>query len=49
MIFSQAYSSKKEYLKQNIFHHSVWDRIVFNKIKERLGGRVKFMVCGAGI
>lgn len=25
----------------------MWDRLVFNKIKEKLGGRVRFMVSGA--
>lgn len=25
----------------------MWDRLVFNKIKEKLGGRVRFMASGA--
>lgn len=25
----------------------IWDRLVFNKIKDRLGGRVRFMTSGA--
>ncbi|KAL6292919.1 hypothetical protein ACE6H2_001061 [Prunus campanulata] len=25
----------------------IWDRLVFNKIKEKLGGRVRFMGFGA--
>lgn len=25
----------------------IWDKLVFNKIKEKLGGRVRFMTSGA--
>ena len=26
---------------------AIWDRLVFNKIKDKLGGRVRFMTSGA--
>ena len=36
-----AVSSKKYYLKNGAhYSHSVWDRLVFNKIKQAFGGHV---------
>lgn len=47
-LFNMAFSSKKYYLKEGYLNHTIWDALVFNKVKARLGGNVKFMVCGAG-
>lgn len=42
MLFDYAYKSKLSYLEKGEgFTHAIWDRVVFNKIKEKLGGRVK--------
>lgn len=46
-LFNWAMSSKKGYLKEGYLTHSVWDALVFKKTKDRLGGRVKYMVTGA--
>jgi len=46
-LFDTAYESKTEGLKEGYLTHAVWDRLVFNNIKNRLGGRVKIMVSGA--
>ena len=43
-----AVSSKLYYLKNDQgFYHSVYDAIVFSKIKQLLGGNVRFMVTGS--
>ncbi|KAI9005727.1 hypothetical protein DFJ74DRAFT_691906 [Hyaloraphidium curvatum] len=47
-LFEYAYKSKISYLQKGQGHtHSLWDRVVFGKIKEKLGGRVKIMITGA--
>ncbi|CAH2056727.1 unnamed protein product [Thlaspi arvense] len=46
-IFNVAYNSKKQSLLTGKSPSPIWDRLVFNKIKEKLGGRVRFMASGA--
>ncbi|KAJ3273995.1 hypothetical protein HDV01_003665 [Terramyces sp. JEL0728] len=46
-IFNYAYAAKKYWLESGYVGHSVWDYIVFGKIREKLGGRVKCMITGA--
>lgn len=47
-LFDVAYNSKKAGLRKGGTRVSpVWDRLVFNKIKERLGGRVRILATGA--
>ena len=46
-LFHHAYASKKYYLEQGYFTHRLWDRLVFDKIKAKLGGRVRLMVTGS--
>jgi long-chain acyl-CoA synthetase len=46
-LFRKALAAKKENLKYGIYTHWLWDRLVFNKIKERLGGRVNGILSGA--
>lgn len=44
----QALSSKLDRLRTTgSIYHPVWDRIVFNKVKEALGGRVKLIASGS--
>lgn len=47
MMFNTALRAKKRNLKNNIIEHWLWDRIVFNKIRSLMGGRVRLMVTGA--
>ncbi|KAI5566435.1 hypothetical protein BDE02_13G019500 [Populus trichocarpa] len=46
-LFRAAYNSKKQALMSGRNPSPMWDRLVFNKLKEKLGGRVRFMGSGA--
>eukprot|EP00245_Coleochaete_scutata_P003911 TRINITY_DN15967_c0_g1_i1.p1 TRINITY_DN15967_c0_g1~~TRINITY_DN15967_c0_g1_i1.p1 ORF type:complete len:703 (+),score=103.09 TRINITY_DN15967_c0_g1_i1:55-2163(+) len=46
-LFNLAYNSKKHALETGKEPSPVWDRLVFNKIKARLGGRIRIMTTGA--
>jgi len=43
-LFSMACESKKASLRDGYITHWLWDRLVFGKVKARLGGRVKAIV-----
>jgi len=42
-----AYNSKKRGLKRGRNTHWLWDRIVFNNIRNKLGGNVKAIYSGS--
>ncbi|KAI3715462.1 hypothetical protein L6452_22445 [Arctium lappa] len=46
-VFNAAYNAKKQALLKGKNASPMWDRLVFNKIKDKLGGRVRFMFSGA--
>ncbi|GER44710.1 long-chain-fatty-acid CoA ligase [Striga asiatica] len=46
-LFNVAYRAKKQLILNGKKPSLIWDRLVFNKIKQKLGGRVRFMVSGA--
>ncbi|KAL8540827.1 hypothetical protein ACS0TY_002158 [Phlomoides rotata] len=46
-LFNAAYNSKKQAVMNGRKPSPVWDRLVFNKIKDKLGGRVRYMTSGA--
>nr|XP_043623377.1 long chain acyl-CoA synthetase 6, peroxisomal-like [Erigeron canadensis] len=46
-IFNAAYNARHQALLKGKKASPMWDRLVFNKIKDKLGGRVRFMVSGA--
>ncbi|CAE6123939.1 unnamed protein product [Arabidopsis arenosa] len=46
-LFQVAYNSKKQAIINGRNPSAFWDKLVFNKIKEKLGGRVRFMGSGA--
>ncbi|XP_058226133.1 long chain acyl-CoA synthetase 7, peroxisomal [Rhododendron vialii] len=46
-LFNVAYHSKKQAIMSDRRSSPMWDRLVFNKIKAKLGGRVRFMGSGA--
>ncbi|KAI8900615.1 hypothetical protein BC833DRAFT_513482, partial [Globomyces pollinis-pini] len=44
-LFTRALDAKLHYLKQDgSLNHSIWDPLVFNKVKAVLGGRVKLII-----
>ncbi|KAJ4968016.1 hypothetical protein NE237_014717 [Protea cynaroides] len=46
-LFNAAYNAKKQAIASGRNPSPIWDRLVFNKIKEKLGGRVRLIVSGA--
>ncbi|CAN0914254.1 Long chain acyl-CoA synthetase 7, peroxisomal [Linum grandiflorum] len=46
-LFNAAFNSKKQAIMSGRNSSPMWDRLVFNKIKAKLGGRVRFMGSGA--
>jgi len=46
-VFEKAFSDKKADLKKGYYNHSIWDNLVFNKIKAKLGGNVRFIITGS--
>ncbi|CAK4146257.1 unnamed protein product [Aphanomyces euteiches] len=47
LMFDYAYASKRQGLAEGINSHSLWDALVFSKIKAVLGGRVEVIVSGS--
>lgn len=44
-LFTKALDAKIHYLHtQGSLNHSIWDPLVFNKVKQILGGRVRYMI-----
>lgn len=46
-LFDYAYSSKAYYLADGHTTHGLWDKLVFEKIRALLGGRVRIMITGS--
>lgn len=46
-LFNAAYNAKKQAILNGKNPSPMWDKLVFNKIKDKLGGRVRFIVSGA--
>lgn len=46
-IFDTAFASKQNYLSEGHLSHSIWDPLVFSKLRDALGGRVKLLISGA--
>ncbi|KAI8561369.1 hypothetical protein RHMOL_Rhmol04G0333600 [Rhododendron molle] len=46
-LFNAAYNAKKQAILKGKNPSPMWDRLVFNKIKGKLGGRVRLMASGA--
>jgi len=44
VLFNLACDSKKANLRDGYLNHWLWDRLVFGKVKARLGGRVKAII-----
>jgi long-chain acyl-CoA synthetase len=47
ILFNLAYNSKKKQLAKGKFTHFLWDRLVFSKVKAKLGGNLKVMISAA--
>ncbi|KAI8997723.1 hypothetical protein BDB01DRAFT_53055 [Pilobolus umbonatus] len=45
-LFNSAFSSKKGHLQKTV-NHWLWDPIVFRGIRQKLGGRVRFILSGS--
>ncbi|XP_031397771.1 long chain acyl-CoA synthetase 6, peroxisomal-like [Punica granatum] len=46
-LFNAAYNAKKQAMLNGKNPSPMWDRLVFNKIRDKLGGRVRFITSGA--
>jgi len=46
-LFDRAYESKKQNLSEGAMKHILWDKLVFGKVSERLGGRTRVMISGS--
>eukprot|EP00449_Zooxanthella_nutricula_P019160 CAMPEP_0198540486 /NCGR_PEP_ID=MMETSP1462-20131121/53224_1 /TAXON_ID=1333877 /ORGANISM="Brandtodinium nutriculum, Strain RCC3387" /LENGTH=682 /DNA_ID=CAMNT_0044270595 /DNA_START=54 /DNA_END=2102 /DNA_ORIENTATION=- len=47
-LFARAYAAKQAGLRAGTYQHGLWDRLVFNKIKERVGlDRVRVIITGS--
>ncbi|EEF45375.1 long chain acyl-CoA synthetase 6, peroxisomal [Ricinus communis] len=46
-LFNAAYNAKKQAILNGRSPSPMWDRLVFDKIKAKLGGRVRFIASGA--
>lgn len=46
MLFNNAFSTKKKQLNNSV-NHWLWDRIVFSGIRQKLGGRIRFILSGS--
>ena len=47
-LFNKALELKmKDFQEKGILHNIFWDNIIFNKIKNILGGRIRFMLIGS--
>lgn len=46
-LFNAAFNAKKQALLKGKNSSPMWDRLVFNKIKAKVGGRVRYMTSGA--
>ncbi|XP_047310054.1 long chain acyl-CoA synthetase 6, peroxisomal-like isoform X2 [Impatiens glandulifera] len=46
-LFNTAYNAKKQAILKGKNPSLMWDRLVFNKIKMKLGGQVRYMTSGA--
>ncbi|KAI8918299.1 hypothetical protein DFJ77DRAFT_498286 [Powellomyces hirtus] len=46
-LFHTAYNGKLTWLARNMYNHAIWDNVVFAKVKQMLGGRVRILLTGA--
>ncbi|GLE02609.1 hypothetical protein PINS_up011450 [Pythium insidiosum] len=46
-LFNWAYETKKARLAQGYVQHDLWDALIFNKVKQVLGGRIRLMLNGS--
>lgn len=46
-LFQMAYNAKQSNLKKGQVTHWLWDRLVFGNVREKLGGRLRFLFSGS--
>ncbi|KAJ3174949.1 Long-chain-fatty-acid--CoA ligase 6 [Geranomyces variabilis] len=47
LLFAAACRGKTGWLSKHAYDHPVWDKVVFQKVRSMLGGRVRFLLTGA--
>ncbi|KAJ3160449.1 Long-chain-fatty-acid--CoA ligase 6 [Geranomyces michiganensis] len=47
LLFAAACRGKTGWLSKHAYEHPVWDKVVFAKVRQMLGGRVRFLLTGA--
>ena len=46
-LFNKAYDSKVESIKNGTAPNAIWEKLVFSKVKDKFGGRIKACVSGS--
>uniref|UniRef100_A0A6B2KXW9 AMP-dependent synthetase/ligase domain-containing protein n=1 Tax=Arcella intermedia TaxID=1963864 RepID=A0A6B2KXW9_9EUKA len=46
-LFANGFEAKKSLLKMGMYNHVIWDNLIFNNIKQKLGGEVRIILTGS--
>ncbi|PVU94987.1 hypothetical protein BB560_005899, partial [Smittium megazygosporum] len=46
-LFNRGFDAKQHYLSSGYVSHRFWDAVIFSKLKEKLGGRLRIIISGS--